>query len=180
MTQPVSIGIVRAVRCAVPLFAALVAFFWATLPARADETVSAHQMMYSGTTLCVHGYSELIRHDTAVATEWNIGLYPGVILSTFSSCPSNVSNYYYTSVPTGWAAIGRQLLMWNGSSWSLCKDWGWSYNTSPVASQYLTLGGGMAAHPCGVGYYGLYGGFYAWDGSAWQGGWLWSGYLYSQ
>jgi hypothetical protein len=163
----------------VTVFAALVAFLLAALPARADETAATHALLYISPSLCVHGQSILTRRDTTVATEWNKGLYPEVILATFSTC-NTLSTTYYMNEPTGWTAIGRQLWYWSGNAWTVCQDFGWASNGEPLASQDLQVWNGLPPHPCGVGYYGLQGGFFAWDGYKWQGGWLWSGYLYSQ
>jgi len=169
-----------AVRGGVPVLAALVAVFLLALPVRADQTVDFQAMVYMGPSLCVHGESELVRHDTAVAGVWNVGLYPIAAMGTFSSCTGAPSTYTYTNMPVGWAAMHRQLLIWTGSSWGMCQDFGWYYNNTPVAYTYFQSNNGLGPHPCGSSYYGLFTTFYAWDGSAWQGGWVWSGYLYSQ
>jgi len=166
-------------RRAVPVLAALVAFLLPAPPVRADQTADWHAMLYSGPGLCVHGESQLVRRDTAVAGLWDAGLYPTAILGTFATCTGALSTYTYRMMPVGWAAMDMQLLIWNGSAWAVCRDYGWTYNTFPVASTDLQASG-LGLHPCGSGYYEVFAGFYAWDGSAWQGGWIWSGYLYSQ
>lgn len=164
---------------AATVFAALAAFLLAAMPARADQTLEVHAMMYSGPGLCVYGQAKLTRHDTA-NEEWNIGLYPEVTLGTFANCTGASSTYTWKIMPTGWTLIGRQLWYSTGGPWTVCKDFGFATNGEPLASQDLQVWNGLGPHPCGPGFYGLMGGFYAWDGHTWQGNWLWTGYLYSQ
>ena len=49
------------------------------------------------------------------------------------------------------------------------------FNSPTGPTQILDYGGAAA---CGAGYYGTYGYSYVWDGSAWRGGSVWSGYEY--
>lgn len=163
----------------VPVLAALVAVFLLALPARADDKADYQEMVYSGPGLCVHGESELVRHDTAVPGVWNVGFYPIAVMGIFSSCTGAPSTYNYTNWPAGWLALREQLLVWSGSGWGICDDSGYYYNNTPAAYIYYQSNNGYGPHPCGVGFYGLFTSFFAWDGSTWRGGSVWSGYLYS-
>jgi hypothetical protein len=166
-----------AVRGGVPVLAALIAAFLLPLPVHADQTVDYSTTLYSVPGLCVWGQSELVRHDTATAL-WNVGLYPSAILQTFSSCTGG--QWTFRMMPAGWLAMHPLLLVWTGSSWGTCHDFGWIYNDGfPAESLGWVDNNGRGSFPCGAGYYGTFTDFYAWDGSAWQGGWVWSGYLYS-
>lgn len=84
------------------------------------------------------------------------------------------------TMPTGWMAIYQVLYFWNGGAWAACESQGWDYNTAPASTLYSPSGLKWIASACGPGYYGLESWVLVWDGSEWQGGTVWSGYLYSQ
>jgi hypothetical protein len=70
-----------------------------------------------------------------------------------------------------------QVDFWNGTSWITCADSDWIYNPNPdTSSMYVDWHTGNA---CGNGWYGVYNGAFAINGSSgtdvWVGGWIWSG-----
>jgi len=158
--------------------------------------------------LCVRGETTLWRRDTAsndALGNHPPGLYPMSSVVIGNNCTKDASGNCGVGtplkVPPGQLAIYRALYIWNGSAWTTClSDSDWIYNstkwpglfinspsrTEATTSNFwtgstsypVTSTGGFG--PCGANYYGLNSGTYAWSGSAWLGGWVWSGYLYSQ
>ncbi len=75
--------------------------------------------------------------------------------------------------PPGYFANRIQLLNWTGSSWNVCRDSGFFYNSVATANFTLVWNHGVAP-PCGAGSYGTYSGAFQFDGF-WKGNWLFSG-----
>ena len=145
---------------------------------------------------CVNDSVGLQQHDSASGVFPAAGLYPITAVSINSSCTANSRGGYSGTakvVPAGWLAIYRILYVWNGSNWATCtSDSDWVYNATqnvtlrllspgtqdgPVAAYPLTATGGFG--PCGPGYYGLIAYTYAWTGTQWLGGSIWSDDLYT-
>jgi hypothetical protein len=64
---------------------------------------------------------------------------------------------------------------------AICRGTEWKYDYtgldsfgSPIGPSIVFNYGGPAS--CGRGWYGTYGAAFVWDGSAWKGGWVWSGW----
>jgi len=153
MTQPVCIGIVRAVRRAVPLFAALVVLLLPALPARADQQIQASKTV-SPYSPCSWGWAQLIRHDTATAN-WNVGIVPDAIVSAFESCQS-IPWKYKTMAPYH---LGIYLELYyvglTGGTPMLCRNIGW-FTNGPIPAHTLEVTGpAWGQEPCGLGFYRL-------------------------
>ena len=142
--------------------------------ARADQDANVGAIVYSGPGLCVFGRSRFVQ-DSGYYTN-GVTLIPSI--RTFDACAGNP--WPDKGMAVGQVAIRAVLWMWNSNSasWQTCRDPGWYFSDSALAGlypQYIYTG-----PPCGSGYYGVYSGIAAWDGSAWRGDWVWSGYLYLQ
>jgi hypothetical protein len=68
-----------------------------------------------------------------------------------------------------------------GGQGAICRgtDWKYAYTaidpiTGPTGPEWVYDYGGPAS--CGSGWYGTFGGAFVWDGSNWQGGWVFSGW----
>lgn len=74
-------------------------------------------------------------------------------------------------------SVYSRLFRWDGSSWKVCRNSGWSYNHQTSESHVRTFNWGTG--PCGSGYYGSY----AWGAHS-ENKWLvcgplWSGYVHA-
>jgi len=171
--------ICSAVRRVAPVFAVLAAILLSAAPARADQTVSNSAFVYTSLNLCTEGVSTLQRFDAPNPGEEinNKGLYGTAYVLAFSRCIWPWGKISKT-VPAGWLYIYTMLDKWDGSSWTFCKEAGSTQdgNTFITGTPLAFLG----QTPCGSGYYNLAAAVYAYDGTTWRGGWLWSGYLYAQ
>lgn len=147
-----------------------------TQPANA-WTWATRVTVYNGSGLCVQG-------DAGIDH-----LRPG----TFSGNLAYANTYALTqgcgtglSRPDGWAAARAVVYRWNGSAWAVCRASDWKYGATGQAGgefpgpwgpeQAFNWGGWQA---CGPGYYGTLASAYVWDGSAWRGGGVWSGYEFA-
>ena len=95
---------------------------------------------------------------------------------------AKVDNFYWNFKctdprvwPSGYMITQADYYKYNGSSWYLCKDAGWTYSQDSTgkvvqaAREYL---------PCGRGYYGTRAWSYIKDNGTWNGGSIWSGHHY--
>jgi hypothetical protein len=79
-----------------------------------------------------------------------------------------------------WAATRLDVWKWTGSAWAICNGTNWKFDYTgsdqfgPLGPGWVFSYGGSAS--CGSGYYGTFASAYVWDGSAWRGGMVWSGY----
>ena len=118
-------------------------------------------------------------------------------------------NPKHFNVPAGYLLIYRVLFYWTGNAWTTCAaDSGWISNeqpawvmslSSPGVQQFTEYGtnytdivshgsDAMATYPpspsggygpCGAGYYDMGAVVYAWTGTQWLGGTIYSGVAYS-
>lgn len=189
----------RAVGRSVPVLAALAAVLLLMLPApaRAQATVGP-EMMYIGSGLCVSGTASVSTFPGYLGLPFYI--YATSAVSTFSSCPTAIVARQYApacqwpydtgcvpnipkppqpqpwvakTMPVGWLAIAQDMYLDSNGSRQFCLHLSsWVYNTVPVTSATIKSSTSAA---CGMGNYGVNTGIYAWDGSAWQGGWFYAG-----
>jgi hypothetical protein len=143
-------------------------------PARADATASNGAIVYPGPGLCVFGRSSLVQDSL----NYPNGVTVLSSIRTFDACAGNP--WPDKLMPAGQVALRPVLWLWssNNASWQICRDPGWQFSDSALAG--LSLQYPYSRPPCGAGYYGVNSGIAAWDGSAWRGDWVWSGYLYLQ
>lgn len=90
------------------------------------------------------------------------------------------------NLPYGSAAARLDVYKWTGSVWAICRGTNWQYGATvanlitgdldlgPQGPRQIFDYGGSSS--CGPGYYGTLAFAYAWDGSAWRGGGVWSGF----
>jgi hypothetical protein len=82
-----------------------------------------------------------------------------------------------------WAATRLDVYYWTGTKWAICVGAPWKYDYtsfvsgSPSGPAWAFSYDGFNPR-CGAGYYGTLGFAAVADGSAWQGGPVWSGYEY--
>jgi hypothetical protein len=188
-------------RRSVPVFAALAAVILLLLPAPARaQSASGGEMVYSVSGLCVFGSAQ-------VTTAWpngEVGLplffTAASTVSAYSSCPNAVVARQYApctwpyntgcpippvktqpwvakTMPAGTLAILQQLyLVVNGQAQYCSTPLStWQYSSTAEAAMTVSS---VSTAMCGQGYYELGTGVYAWNGSAWEGGWYWVGSLY--
>ncbi|MEU3528110.1 hypothetical protein AB0E62_30295 [Streptomyces sp. NPDC038707] len=159
----------KAVLCTV--VALLTAVVW-THPANA-YTWARSVTVYNGSGLCVHGDAG-IDHKQPGVFSGNLAYSHTYALT--QGCGTGLS---------GWAATRATVYRWNGSAWAVCRASDWKYGATsqaggefpgPRGPELVYDWGGWQA--CGQGYYGTSASAYVWDGSAWRGGSVWSGYEY--
>ncbi|SDH57612.1 hypothetical protein SAMN05421505_11869 [Sinosporangium album] len=128
--------------------------------------------VYSGAGLCVRGDAG-VDHFRPGSFSGNLAYANAYALS--GGCGGGVTK------PDGSAAVRLEVYRWNGSAWAVCRSTGWTYGPTGVSggepygpSQVFDYGGAA----CGAGFYGTMAYPYVWDGSAWRGGGVWSGYEY--
>jgi hypothetical protein len=129
--------------------------------------------LYDGPGLCVQGESG-IDHLRPDAFSGNLAYAGTYALS--QGCGAGLT------LPDGWAAVRLDVYRWTGSDWALCRGTNWRYGGTgidphfgyPVGPGEVFDYGGFSS--CGQGYYGTLAFAFVWDGSAWRGGGLWSGY----
>lgn len=154
------------------LFALLLTVTWIR-PAYA-WTWNRDHTVYKGPGLCVRG-SAGIDHRQSGVFSGNLAYASTRALD--GKCRSSLTK------PSDSAAVRLDVYKWNGSAWTLCRRTDWRYGPTGVSGgdtgspygpdQILDYGGSSA---CGPGYYGTMAHAYVWDGSAWRGGSIWSGY----
>lgn len=129
--------------------------------------------VYDGPGLCVKGDAG-IDHFQQGSFSGNLA-YDGTIALS-QGCGAGLI------LPNGWAAARLDVYKWTGSNWAFCRGTNWQYGPTGISggdvggpfgpSQILDYGGSSS---CGSGYYGTLAFAFAWDGSAWRGGSVWSG-----
>jgi hypothetical protein len=161
----------RSLKLSVALFFAVVtassAFAW---------TWNNRAVVFNGNGLCVQ--------STAGIDTWKQGVFSGNIAyaDTYAlrqGCGAGLT------LPDGWAAVRLDLFKWNGSEWLLCRGTNFKYGATgvnqwgPWGPQEVFaygFGGGNGPPPaCGTGWYGTVAYSWAWDGSQWRGGGVYSG-----
>ncbi|MGW2950393.1 hypothetical protein [Streptomyces eurythermus] len=155
--------------------ALLVAAVW-TQPANA-WTWARGVTVYNGPGLCVRGDAG-IDHKRPGALSGNLAYSHTYALT--QGCGTGLSR------PDGWAATRATVYHWNGSAWTVCRTSDWKFGATgqtggefpgPWGPELVFDWGGWQS--CGQGYYGTLAAAYVWDGSAWRGGGVWSGYEYA-
>ena len=141
----------------------------------ASAAQSGRVTISNGSVVCVQGKSEFNWYAPAGGfadkSAWAL---------TYARNPGSCSGTLYR--PQGWLAARFDVFKWTGSQWALCRSLGWKFGGGgDTNSGDITLEQAAAqmefysSPPCGAGYYGTQGSHFVWDGSAWQGGSLWSG-----
>ncbi|MFF7853540.1 hypothetical protein [Streptomyces sp. NPDC007904] len=160
----------KAALCTV--FAVLMAAVW-TQPANA-WTWATRVTVYNGSGLCVQGDSG-IDHRRPGSLSGNLA-YANTYALT-QGCGTGLSR------PADWAAARATVSRWNGSAWVVCRTSAWKYGATgqaggqfpgPYGPEQVYDWGGWQA--CGPGYYATFASAFVWDGSAWRGGSVYSGY----
>jgi hypothetical protein len=128
-------------------------------------------VLYNGPGLCVEADSG-IDHQQPHVFSGNLAYASCYALG--QGCGAGLS------LPYGWAAVRLDVYKWTGSAWALCRGTNWKYGATgtnefgPWGPGDVFVYGGSSS--CGPGYYGTLAFAYVWDGSAWRGGGLWSGF----
>ena len=78
--------------------------------------------------------------------------------------------------PAGWLQVRNQLMRWNGSAWTVCRDSGWLVSGA-VATNFTDMRA-WGVQPCGTGYYLANIGAYEYYAGSWNGGWTSSEWIY--
>lgn len=130
------------------------------------HTLLSYGLTYKDSDLCVFG-SAHIQHGSAVidsgADVMSVSHWP------YLGCSGEKAQDPY------WIALRRQLYRWEGSSWVVCNDSGWVYNTTRTAQVYHQRTFQSAI--CGARYYGTLGSGYVYQNiGGWSGGGAWSDY----
>ncbi|MDX3800201.1 hypothetical protein [Streptomyces sp. AK04-3B] len=164
----------KAALCA--FVALMMAAVWAQ-PAHA-WTWATRVTVYNNAGLCVQGTAG-IDHRRPGAFSGNLA-YADTYALNQGSCSTGLAR------PDGWAAARATVYRWNGSAWDVCRTSPWKYGATGQAGgefpgpwgpeQVYDWGGWQS---CGTGYYGTIASAYVWDGSAWRGGDVWSGYEFA-
>lgn len=145
-----------------------------TQPASA-WTWSPRVTVYNGPGLCVQGEAGIDHRQP--------GVFSGNIAYANTYAFSEGCGVGLTK-PNGTAAVRLDVYKWTGSSWAICLGTDWKYGATgtdqfgPWGPQEGFSYGGASS--CGPGYYGTLAYSYIWDGSAWRGGSIWSGYEFVQ
>ena len=130
------------------------------------HTLLSYGVTYRDSDLCVFG-SAHIQHASAVIDS-------GADVMSVSNSPYLGCSGEKPRDPYG-IALRRQLYRWESSSWVVCNDSGWVYNTSRTAQVYHQRAFQSAI--CGARYYGTMGsGFVFQNIGGWSGGGAWSDY----
>jgi hypothetical protein len=138
----------------------------AAQPASA-HTPSASKTVYDGGGLCVIGKAQIaVNHATGELTS---SAWTNARVAGGSSCDT------IDVFAPSFLAVRYDLQRWNGSAWTNCRSTNWVQNTAwtwevTVSNSYGTT------PPCGAGYYRTAARSLVWDGSAWRGGDVDSGY----
>ena len=130
--------------------------------------------VYDGPGLCVQGDAGI---DHLVPNSFSGNLAYDGTYALSQGCGAGLS------LPNGWAAARLDVFKWTGTEWALCKGTNWQFGPTGIAngdlftltgpSQIFNYGGSAA---CGSGFYGTLAHAFAWDGSVWRGGSVWSGF----
>jgi hypothetical protein len=162
---------------------ALYGVFFIALTAVTVNPVSAwtwsnKTTVYSAPLLCIQGQAGIDHYQP--------GLFSGNLAyaNTYALAGYAVSGGCSKGLdkPNGSAAVRLDVYKWTGSTWVVCRGTNWKYGATGTnqwgpwgPSEVFDYGGSSA---CGAGYYGTMAYSYVWDGSAWRGGSVWSGYEY--
>jgi hypothetical protein len=149
-----------------------VVFFVAVTAHSALAWTWAHRVrVYDGPGLCVQGDAG-IDHRQPNVFSGNLA-YDGTYALS-QGCGAGLN------LPYGRAAARLDVYKWTGSDWAFCRGTNWQYGATGVnewgpwgPAQILDYGGSSS---CGAGFYGTQAYAYVWDGSAWRGGAVWSGF----
>lgn len=158
--------------------AACAAFAWSFLLLAASQayawTWNSHATVYNTAGLCVQGDAG-IDHFQPNVFSGNLAYDETYALS--QGCGAGLT------LPNGWAAARLDVYKWTGTQWAVCSGTNWLYGPTgisggdvggPVGPAQVFPWGGSSV--CGSGYYGTLAFAYVWDGAAWRGGGVWSGY----
>ncbi|MFD4597901.1 hypothetical protein ACFWPQ_07650 [Streptomyces sp. NPDC058464] len=149
--------------------ALLTAALW-TQPASA-YTWARRVTVYNAYGLCVQGNAG-IDHKKPGVLSGNLAYSETFALK--QGCGTGLNE------PDGWAATRAVVFKWNGSGWDVCRSSAWKYGATgvnrwgPWGPEQVFDWGGWAS--CGAGFYGTQAAAFVWDGSAWRGGGVWSGF----
>jgi hypothetical protein len=157
----------------------LLALLFAAVTTPSADAWTEHDRItvYNGAGLCVQG-------DAAIDSR-KPGVFSGNLAYATTYARSEGCGATLTK-PDGHAAVRLDVYKWNGSSWFVCRSTDWEFGATGILrsgdivtdfgpSVVFDYGGASA---CGPGYYGTLAHAYVWDGAAWRGGSVWSGYEY--
>jgi hypothetical protein len=136
--------------------------------------------VYSTSDLCVIGSASIDQFRPPPPG----GLFGGSNQATASTYAYQPGCGSIMSKANGNVATKLDVYRWTGSEWAICRSTDWTLGASGIifqgditirigAEQIFDYGGSAA---CGPGWYGTLGHSVVWDGSAWRGGNVWSGY----
>jgi hypothetical protein len=130
------------------------------------HTLLSYGVTYKDSDLCVFG-SAHIQHGSAVIDSGADVM--SVSNGPYLGCSGEKAQDPYS------IALRRQLYRWETSSWVVCNDSGWVYNTSRTAQVFHQRRFQSAI--CGARYYGTLGSGYVYQNiGGWSGGGAWSDY----
>lgn len=140
-------------------------------------TFSPRVVLYtSGFGFCVKGEAGI---DSAKPGVFSGNLAYSATFALLGDCGTVLT------LPDGSAASRLDVHKWTGSEWVVCRSTDWIYGRTfrdefgnPMGPGWVYNYGGASS--CGAGYYSTTAYAYVWDGAAWRGGSVWSGYEYVQ
>ena len=133
-------------------------------PASAHSPLTT-QVVYAGGTVCVIARSQI--HANHGNGNLSASAYSTFRVHRGGDCST------IDVLPPGHIRVSYDLQKWNGSAWTFCRGTGWTYN-SGAWNWEVGVGNSYGSAPCGRGHYRTLAKAMVWDGSAWQGGSLWS------
>jgi hypothetical protein len=149
-------------------------FLTLSAPGAFAWTWANRSTVYNGPGLCVQGDAGI---DHLVPNLFSGNLAYDGTYALSQGCGTGLT------LPNGWAATRLDVYKWTGTEWAICRGTNWQFGPTGISngdiffltgpSQILNYGGSAA---CGSGSYGTQAFSYAWDGSAWRGGGVWSGF----
>ena len=182
------------------VLAALAAVVLLALPAPVHAQNSGGMLFYAAHYMCVFGDTEI---TVLSQPGWPDGIMAATYVHTTGQCLNTPLNKLYSPctdssvtgvvsctglpfnpninvkmMPAGMLAVAQALYKDVNGTKQFCASLS-SWNYSTIKSN-LGFGSGIMGAQCGSGYYGVSSGVYAWDGTAWQGGWCWLGDVYLQ
>jgi hypothetical protein len=145
---------------AVVTYSAAVAWTWAN-----------RVTVYTGSGLCVQGDAGIDHLQPGVFSA-NLAYSDAYALD--QGCGNGLSGQWAaTRLDVYYAAPGGQGAICRGVDWKYAYT-GIDSIGNPTGPAWIYDYGGSAS--CGQGWYGTFGAAFVWDGSAWRGGWVWSGW----
>jgi hypothetical protein len=125
--------------------------------------------VYNSPNLCVGLWSSIdhIRPDAPYSSN-----------TAASQGMANDSGSCATTFAGVWAATRLDVYKASpGQPGALCRgtDWQYAFTSLTGSGPFIIFDYGGSAS-CGPGWYGTMGGMFVWDGSAWRGGWIFSGW----